>query len=232
MRGKFVIVLAHEPQEYDESSVFAGKVYTDHAQEYTKAVNARRHGAAGVILITDRFNHRTSADGFQPFARTAGPAAAGIPFVQVREDIVAPWIRAAGKDLMTVESDIDHDLRPRSFALPRIDVRENIDVERTVRTAHNVMGFLPGQTDQYLIVGAHYDHLGLGEQFSMAPSLAGTVHPGADDNASGTAGVLEWPHFAALPKPKRGILFITFAGEELGLLGSGFVCEPPRTAAR
>ena len=85
---------------------------------------------------------------------------------------------------------------------------------------HNVGAYLPGETSEYVIIGAHYDHLGLGEQFSMAPSLAGTVHPGADDNASGTAGVIELARwFSREPKQKRGILFLTFAGEELGLLG-------------
>src|SRR5205823_14925453 len=108
------------------------------------------------------------------------------------------------------------------------EVRENVDVERAVKTVHNVAGYLPGMTDEYLILGAHYDHLGLGEQFSLAPSLAGTVHPGADDNASGTAGVIELArHFSALPKPKRGIVFMTFAGEELGLLGSGYYANHP-----
>ena len=78
------------------------------------------------------------------------------------------------------------------------------------------------------MIGAHYDHLGLGEQFSLAPSLAGTVHPGADDNASGTAGVIELARwFSTQPKQKRGILFLTFAGEELGLLGSSFFVNHP-----
>ena len=79
-----------------------------------------------------------------------------------------------------------------------------------------------------MIIGAHYDHLGLGEQFSLAPSKAGTVHPGADDNASGTAGVLELAHwFSQEPHHKRGILFLTFAGEELGLLGSSYYVNHP-----
>jgi aminopeptidase YwaD len=90
------------------------------------------------------------------------------------------------------------------------------------------LGYLPGESDEYLIIGAHYDHLGLGGIYSLAPSLTGTVHPGADDNASGTAGVIELArHFSALPKPKRGILFMTYAGEELGLLGSGFYANHP-----
>ena len=223
VKGKFALVLAHEPQEYDEKSVFDGKVYTDHSQYYSKAANARRHGAAGVILINDRINHKASADELASFGSAAGPTDAGILFVQVKEQVVEPWFKAEGKDLMDLERSIDADLKPRSFAFKRIEVHENVDVERVVRTVHNVLGYLPGETDEYLIVGAHYDHLGLGGTFSLAPSLAGTVHPGADDNASGTAGVIELArHFSALPKPKRGILFMTFAGEELGLLGSGF----------
>jgi aminopeptidase YwaD len=230
VHGKFVIVLAHEPQEYDEKSVFEGKVYTDHAQYYSKAANARKHGAAGVILITDRVNHQapTDKDDLEAFGATAGPTDAGILFVQVKENIVDSWLRSAGKDLMEIERGIDMDVKPRSFALPDVEVRENVDVERVVKTVHNVVGYLPGETDEYLIIGAHYDHLGLGGQFSLAPSLAGTVHPGADDNASGTAGVIELAkHFSSLPKPKRGILFMTFAGEELGLLGSGYYANHP-----
>ena len=148
--------------------------------------------------------------------------------MQVKEDVVEPWFRAAGKDLMDLERGIDEDVKPRSFAFKGVEVQENVDVERAVKTVHNVVGWLPGETDEYLIIGAHYDHLGLGGQFSLAPSLTGTVHPGADDNASGTAGVIELArHFAALPKPKRGILFMTFAGEELGLLGSGYYVNHP-----
>ena len=104
----------------------------------------------------------------------------------------------------------------------------DIDIRREVKTVHNVGAYLPGDTDEYVILGAHYDHLGLGEQFSLAPSLAGTVHPGADDNASGTAGVIELAHwFSHEPKHKRGILFLTFAGEELGLLGSSYYVNHP-----
>lgn len=228
VHGKFVLVLAHEPQEYDEKSVFDGKVYTDHAQFYSKAANARKHGAAGVVVITDQVNHKGSADELETFGRTTGPADAGILFVQVKHDLAVGWIKAAGKDLADLEKGIDTDLKPRSFAVAGVEIRENIDVERAVKTVHNVVGYLPGETDEYLIIGAHYDHLGLGYQFSLAPALAGTVHPGADDNASGTAGVLELARrFSAMPKQKRGILFMTFAGEELGLLGSGYYANHP-----
>src|SRR5216684_1025233 len=227
-KNKLVLVLRHEPQEFDEKSVFAGKVYTEHSQFFSKVVNAKNHGARGVILINDRANHRGEADQLEAFGKTAGPADGGIPFVQIKAEVAERWIAGAGKNLDQISSDIDKDLKPHSFALPGVEVRENIDVERAVKTVHNVIGYLPGSTSEYIVIGAHYDHLGLGEQFSMAPSLAGTVHPGADDNASGTAGVIELARtMAAEPKPKRGILFMTFAGEELGLLGSSYYVNHP-----
>jgi len=228
--GKFVVVLQHEPQEFDEKSVFDGKVYTDHSQPYSKAANARKHGAASVILVWDRVNHETEngKESLEPFGGTSGPTDALIPFVQVKENVVEAWVRGAGKDLTDIEKGINADLKPRSFVIPGIEVRENVDVERVVKTVHNVVGYLPGQTDEYVIIGAHYDHLGLGGPYSLAPSLNGTVHPGADDNASGTSAVIELArHFSALPKPKRGIVFMTFAGEELGLLGSGYYASHP-----
>jgi aminopeptidase YwaD len=232
VHGKFVIVLAHEPQEFNDKSVFDGKVYTDHSQFYSKAANARKHGASGVILINDLVNHVGSADELEAFGRTTGPADAGILFVQMKQSFVETMVRAAGKDLMTIERGIDADLKPRSFVIPGVDIRENIDVERAVKTVHNVVGYLPGETDEYLVIGAHYDHLGLGAQFSLAPSLIGTIHPGADDNASGTAGVIEIARLLSAlaqagPKLKRGVLFMTFAGEELGLLGSSFYANHP-----
>jgi len=139
------------------------------------------------------------------------------------------WFALAGRSLEEIQAEVDKDLKPRSFAFPpSLEIRAATDVERAMRTVHNVAGLLPGQTDEYVIIGAHYDHLGLGEQFSMAPSQVGTVHPGADDNASGAAGVLELArYFASQPKLKRGLLFIAFAGEELGLLGSSFYVNHP-----
>jgi len=234
-RGKIVLVLRHEPQEFDEKSVFAGKVYTEHAQFFSKVTNAKAHGAVGVILINDRAAHAGEPDELEKFGRTVGPANAGIPFVHLKAEIAERWIAEAGRNLTSIQKEIDADLKPRSFALPAsIRVEAWVDVDREVKTVHNVVGYLRGQTDEYVVIGAHYDHLGLGEQFSMAPSLAGTPHPGADDNASGTSGVIELAYyFASRPRPKRGLLFVAFAGEELGLLGSSFfVNHPPLPLGR
>jgi Zn-dependent M28 family amino/carboxypeptidase len=229
VKGRVVLILRHEPQEADEKSVFGGKQFTQHAQFAIKASNAKMHGAAGVIVINDVPNHNDDEDKLAVFGTVEGPADAGIPFVQVKETIAEKWFAAAGKSVDGVIRGIDQDLKPESFAFPAsLQLDANVDLERLVKTVHNVAAYLPGTTNEYVIIGAHYDHLGLGGQFSLAPSMTGTVHPGADDNASGTSGVIELArYFSKQPKQKRGILFLTFAGEELGLLGSAFWANNP-----
>jgi hypothetical protein len=227
VKGKIVLVLRHEPQEFDEKSVFEGKVMTAHSYIASKATNAKIHGATGVLIVNDMAAHHDESDDLDKFGSTTGPMNAGIEIVQIKADDAAKWLAPTGKSLAQIEAGIDKDLKPESFALPEsLKLNLDVDIEREVKTVHNVGGYLPGDSDEYVIVGAHYDHLGLGEQFSLAPSLAGTVHPGADDNASGTAGVLELAHwFTQGPRHKRGILFLTFAGEELGLLGSAYYAD-------
>src|SRR5215471_2387967 len=229
VKGKIVLVLRHEPQEADPNSVFEGKTYTQHAQLASKASNAKMHGAAGVILVMDRANHPDAADELEKFGITAGPSNAGIPFVQVKEQRIDQWFASAGKNLKQIQSDIDKSLKPESFPFPTtLNVDANLDVERAVKTVHNVVAYLKGQTPEYVIVGGHYDHLGLGGQYSLAPSQTGTIHPGADDNASGAAGVVELArYFSKQPAAKRGILFLNFAGEEQGLLGSAYYTDHP-----
>src|SRR5580704_11777827 len=229
VKGKIVLVLRHEPQEFDEKSVFEGKVYTAHSQMFSKAANAKFHGAKAVLLVNDVGTHSGDADDLEKFGAAEGPDNAGIEFVQVKANVVNKWLALSGRNLEAIESGIDKDLHPESFALPeKLHLNMDVDIGREVKTVHNVVAYLPGETSEYIVIGAHYDHLGLGEQFSMAPSLAGTVHPGADDNASGTAGVIELARwFSREPKHQRGILFLTFAGEELGLLGSSYYVNHP-----
>ncbi len=100
------------------------------------------------------------------------------------------------------------------------------------RTARNVVALLPGRDSRlagdYLIIGAHYDHLGLGGSGSLDPDSVGLVHNGADDNASGVAALLEIARQLSAAPPERSVLFVTFSGEELGLLGStAFVKASP-----
>jgi hypothetical protein len=228
VNGRFVILLRHEPRVNDRGSIFMGRNLTEHAQTASKAANARAHGAAGVILVSGAGDHG-GADELESFLRLVGPADSGIPFVQVRSAVADQWLTASGTSVKQLEEAIDKEMKPRSFALPRGLRRElRVDIRRRERLVANVAGYRQGEDAEYVVIGAHYDHLGLGEQLSLEPSKAGTLHPGADDNASGTAGVVELArHLAALPKQKRGILFLCFAGEELGLLGSSYYVNHP-----
>jgi hypothetical protein len=131
-----------------------------------------------------------------------------------------------------VQGEINSATKPESFSFPEtLHLTVDVDIETRRATVSNVLAYLPGKTDEYIIIGAHYDHLGYGNYDSLAPSQIGQIHPGADDNASGTAGVLELARLFAPFKGQlpRGILFASFAGEELGLLGSAdWVKEPTR----
>lgn len=221
VQGKIAVVLKNEPQMNDDKSVFAGKLLTAHAQFANKASNAKLHGAKALIVLAD--------DELEPFGRAAGAADARIPCVVVRSSAFEKVFRDAGQTLNDLVAAIDKDLTPRSFALPpAVQVAVKTEVIRESRPTDNVMAYLPGETAEYVVVGAHYDHLGLGYQSSLAPDKAGTPHLGADDNASGAAGLLELArYFAAQPKQKRGILFLAFTGEELGLLGSAWYVNNP-----
>jgi Zn-dependent M28 family amino/carboxypeptidase len=170
------------------------------------------------------------------FGSVSGPENVGIEMVQVKNAVADTWFQSAGKSLKDVQDQINSSTKPSSFAFSdTLHLSLNIDIETTRATVNNVLAWLPGQSDEYIIIGAHYDHLGRGNFDSLAPSQIGQIHPGADDNASGTAGVLE---LARLLAPRRGqlkrsILFMNFAGEELGLLGSAaWVKDPTRPLAK
>ena len=229
VKDKIVVVLRHEPQEFDDKSVFAGKVMTRHSQLDNKAVNAKFHGAKAVVFVNDLSNH-TDPDELDKFSSLVGPGYREIAFVQVKAAVADEWFRAAGKDVKSWIASVDKDLKPASFAFPSdLTLEARIDVRRESKHVPNVVAYLPGETSEYVIVGGHFDHLGMGEFASMAPDMAGkAIHPGADDNASGASGVLELArYFGSRPRQKRGILFLNFSGEEMGLLGSSAYVNHP-----
>ncbi|MDR9419836.1 M28 family peptidase [Gracilimonas sp.] len=97
------------------------------------------------------------------------------------------------------------------------------------RIAKNVAALLQGTGDseELVIIGAHYDHLGMGDFGSLSSSEEPKIHNGADDNASGTAGLLELAEYFSENRPQTDILFLAFSGEEMGLLGSQYYVENP-----
>ena len=227
VKDKIVVVLRYEPAGFAEKSGNTG--LTRHSQLISKAINARNHGAKAVVLVNGKLGEGED-DLLTRFGSVSGPANTGIVLVQVKNDVADRWFHTAGKSMADVQGQINHATKPQSFAFPdTLHMSINVDIETTRATVNNVLAYLPGKTDEYVIIGAHYDHLGYGNYDSLAPSQIGQIHPGADDNASGTAGVLELARLFAPMKgqPQRGILFASFAGEELGLLGSAHWVQEP-----
>jgi hypothetical protein len=227
VKDKVVVVLRYEPSGFAEKSGNHG--LTQHSQLITKAINARNHGAKALIVLNGKLGDGEE-DLLTRFGSVSGPENVGIVMAQAKNAIADAWFQSAGKSLRDLQEQINSSSKPASFAVPdTLHVSLNIDIETTRATVNNVLAWLPGQSDEYVIIGAHYDHLGRGNFDSLAPAQIGQIHPGADDNASGTAGVLELARLLAPQRGqlKRSILFMNFAGEELGLLGSSAWVEDP-----
>lgn len=184
-----------------------------------KAIAARNAGAAALIVIARAENFQDERMARLRYDNSGGDA--GLPVVVISR-------KAAAQLLQTDEAGLGK-LEPR---LNDVMVDLRVDVVRREVKAANVIGILDGSDpklrNESIVIGAHYDHLGLGGEGSLAPK-EGEVHHGADDNASGTAGLLELARLLAgqSPRPRRTIIFIAFGGEEEGLLGSNYYVNHP-----
>jgi len=229
VKDKIVVLLRYEPSGFASKSGNQG--LTRHAALITKAINARNHGAKAVVVINGKLGSGED-DLLTRFGSVSGPENVGILLVQVKNSVAQAWFEAARKSLADVQNQINSATKPESFPFPdTLQLRVDVNIQTTRATVNNVLAYLPGKTDEYVILGAHYDHLGYGHYDSLAPAQIGQIHPGADDNASGTAGLVELARILAPRKGQlpRGILFASFAGEELGLLGSAeWVKKPTR----
>lgn len=226
VRGKIALVFEYEPQLYEAESPFNGAGNTIHASPRQKAFNAQRHGAAGVLMIPAP-NRR------QPYRPRGGgrvqalaESEVTIPLFWLGPEVAEALLGSAGRKPAELQAEIDRQLKPLRLDLKaRCELRAAPAGVRRGLTA-NVIGLLEGADprlqDETVIFCAHYDHLGTRD---------GKLLPGADDNASGTAGLLELARlFAAeAERPRRSVLFIAFGAEEAGLLGSyHYVAHPAR----
>ena len=231
--GKIVVVFRHEPQERIPESPFNGTEFTTHASLRNKAVNAKQHGARGVIFITDPNNHQGEDEAVLTTAGQTEADNSGIAAAFAELEPVLAFFREAGFDLAVLQQEIDTQLESRSFEAPGLEARLVTDIVRVRKQVRNVLASLRGTDpelrDEWIVAGAHYDHLGLDGQFSLERNGDGQIHHGADDNASGTAGILELARLASLNRGEleRSLLFVGFAGEEIGLLGSSYFVNNP-----
>jgi hypothetical protein len=230
VKDKVVLLLRYEPKVFRKDAGGRDRqYYTHHASLVSKAINARNHGAKAVVLVNGYADPKQQ-DTLIRFGTVSGPENVGVLMLQAKNSKADVWLKSAGKSLEEIQRQMLEKSAPMSFALAEnIRVPMRVDITREQATVRNVAGYLPGRSKEYVVIGAHYDHLGLGNESSLAPSQIGQVHAGADDNASGTAGLLELARLFSAKRNElhRGVLFLAFAGEEIGLLGSAHWVNQP-----
>jgi hypothetical protein len=230
--NKVVLVLRKTPRYGNSYAPFGGDKQDEYAAFVTKVGNAEANKAAAVLIVNEA-GDGARGDRLMNFRDlTQGVDPGSIPVLQIRRAVVDAILRTSlGTGLAEIQQDIEHDLKPRSAPLAGWTATVEARVGRKVITAKNIVGVLEGSgplANETVVVGAHYDHLGYGGPGSGSrnPKL-NAIHHGADDNGSGTTTVIELARrFGAMSgRQGRRLVFMTFSGEERGLLGSAYYCN-------
>ena len=226
VQGKWVLLLLDGPDGDSPHSP-----YGRHKTLYNKIITARDHGVSGILFM----NRLETADdnNLRPLQYRQSSSTAGLPVIQITHSVANEILKNHGQSTAELRSKLDEQLSPLSF-LVDCKIAANVNLKFDKETASNMIGFIEGNDpvlkDEYIIVGAHFDHLGLGGRGSgsLEPDTL-IIHNGADDNASGTAGILELSHKLMSNRHllKRSVLAVCFDAEEKGLLGSKYYSENP-----
>ncbi len=226
LEGKIALIFQGSPDIQDPHGIlnrFATPRY--------KTIAAREAGASGLIIISQPGDEETQ---LMRLGTDRNPASSGLPVINITTQVADKLLENSGYTSSSLYNKLLESRSPNSFNLNNIQASIQTDLHPITAVCNNVIGYLPGnhpdKKNEVVVIGAHYDHLGRGGQGSMAPNEE-AIHYGADDNASGTAGLLELAQkFAAHgTKPDRSMLFIAFGAEEIGLIGSNYYVENPYT---
>jgi len=218
VKGKWVLVLRGDPEPDDLKSPFA-----KYSKDRDKAMTAMDKGASGILFVSgSSFDTRDELDKLR---KNVLPVS--IPAFQITRKTADAMLKGSGKKTAQLEHTLMKSRKPASFALPGTRVTGRAEILEEKVSTCNVIAKLEGTDpvlkDQYIVIGGHYDHLGMGgpNTGSRRPDTI-AIHYGADDNASGTASVIELAEkFASLRDSiRRSIIFVAFGAEEMGLLGS------------
>ncbi len=224
VKGKWVLVLRADPETDKQSSPFI-----PFSSDRGKAITAHDMGAAGILLV--------SGPGFDDRDAFESPGSDDfsieIPALRIKRELANMILAKTGRSVADLEKKLIESGKPFSFPT-KVTVSAKAEIIREMHNTRNVVMMLTGEDptlkNEYIIIGAHFDHLGMGGagSSSMAPDTIG-VHHGADDNASGVALMLELAEKFALSRGshKRSIICIAFTGEEKGMLGSRYFVENP-----
>ncbi len=232
VKDKIVLVLRYVPEKVEREQREQMVRYS--ALRY-KALAARQAGAKAMLIVSGP--NSPGRGQVIPLTFDTAASGSGIVAVSVSELVASGLFALAGKELREAQDALDTgNPHVAGFPLGARSVAVNAKLSRQTATTHNVAGYLPatravsGVAKPWVMLGAHYDHLGHGGRgSSLARAGEETqVHPGADDNASGVAAVLAAAEQLKSGPRGRNVAFVLWSGEEAGLLGSAaFTAKPP-----
>ena len=222
--GKWVMVMRHSPERENPHSVYA-----PHSDLHKKMIEARDRGAVGIIFIS-----QVEDTTLIPFKYIPGYSRSGIPAIHINNEVADDILNSIGSSRKIIQDKMNNNLKPERFKISDIKISANVELKNIYSRAANVIGKIVSRNhkyrDEYIVIGAHFDHLGYGGpgSGSLKPDTS-AIHNGANDNASGTAGLLELAHKLQNNRQllKRSILLIGFDAEERGLLGSKYFIQNP-----
>ncbi len=229
IKGHVALALRYEPHDAEGKSRLGDG--SPHASLVAKAEAAANAGAIALLIVNPP-EHHEDVDPLQPFTSSRGPRAR-IPVLHITAEFANELLEDGGSpELLALQRSIDTDNIPASRMLEGVSMSGNVELPRRIVTVRNVMAMLPGSGDlagEYIVVGAHHDHVGRGEVGSR-PQFVGQIHNGADDNASGTSAMLAVAEAltrsaASTGGLPRSIIFQGYTAEESGLLGSKHFVE-------
>ncbi len=235
LSGKVAVAFRYEPLKEDGTSLWSEDgSWSMYATLEPKISAAVRRGAKAVVIVTPPGVQAEDASKLVTAQQTAD-GEFEVPVImlsQERADFLLSKADPEGRSLLDLRRSVD--AAPAIIDMPGASIRVSVRVDRTPATTRNIGGVLHGKgslADEIVVVGAHFDHAGYGE---YGGRVQGTIHPGADDNASGTSAMLLAAErlseaYASLPDDAnaRSILFLGFSAEEWGLLGSKYYVEHP-----
>ncbi|MEO6694320.1 MAG: M28 family peptidase, partial [Ignavibacteria bacterium] len=219
--GKILVMMRHSPGQNEPHN----NPFEKYEPSRYKTLIARDGRAAGIIFIT---GPQSGEDELQKMKFDNVLQDAGLPVISIRRNIIEQIFKDNGKDLSVIQKEIDSTKSSNSFELSNVKSIIEADVEPLKVVTNNVIGFIEGNDpllkSEIIVIGAHKDHIGYGAYGSLYNGNEKKIHNGADDNASGTSGLLEIAQKISADKNKlmRSVLFIAFGAEEAGLLGSSY----------
>lgn len=224
VKSKWVIIMRGDPEPDDSKSKFA-----PFSGDRDKSLLAKDMGAGGVLLVSGE--NLDKEDRFEPLAK--GEYSVGIPVFRIKRGVADAILAKSKTKFNDLEKRLNSGRKPHSFLTATI-IDAKSEIIQNMANTRNVIMEIPGEDamlkNEYLIFGAHFDHLGMGGPGSSSrkPDTIG-VHHGADDNASGVAMLIELAgKFAGTKNThKRTLVFVSFSGEEEGLWGSKYFADHP-----